>query len=286
LGIGLERLEALKATIEEDTAVSLVEKLLGTEQNLLRKIDTLDKELDKYNSTRLVINTLKISKDNLVKNYIETTSFNKVLDIKYLNYKALLFYFLENFTYQNMILEFTDYHNNLTKIYALNREVFSKLFIDDMPIKINVQLVNFPHLIGYKDKYFDTTSNEWIQQQSTKKAFLKNILYESNLTNDYTTDGCDINKIEAFAWIISTLKKPTYIFDKNGLKEHSELKTDLIFVRRKEKQFHYVSLKKHLNNKENEYYINSHHHLTAKEYNNKFIQNNLIYHFDFDKISK
>ena len=251
---------------------------LEREKYLEDIIDNFINELEKYKSQRETINALKIKKDEYIKKYIEETKFPQKLEMKYLNYKALLFYFLENFTYKNMTLDQNIFHNDISKIQKSLNLNFQELFIDGKPIQINVNLMNFPHLIGYKD--YNIEAGEKNSFKTTKDEFIKNIFYESNLTHDYELDGCDRSKIQAFSWIGKTLHKPLYVFTKEALKL-SSLKTDLIFVRRKEKNYHYVSLKKHLQSTDNEYYINSHHHLTQREFNEKFNLNKMIYHFDF-----
>lgn len=262
---------------KKNVTYQLIESLENVEY-IEDAIDNFNKELKKHENEREIINALKIKKDEYIKKYIEETKFPETLNLEYLNYKALLFYFLETFTYKNMTLKFDLYNNNLEKVQESLRTKFQEIFIDDKPVKINVNLMNFPHLIGYKDYHIE--DGKKIYLKSTKNEFVKNIFYESNLTHDYELDGCDISKIQAFSWIEKTLYKPIYVFTKDSLKL-SSLKTDIIFVRRKDKQYHYVSLKKHLGNIDNEYYINSHHHITQKEFNEKFYFNKRIYQFKF-----
>jgi len=264
-------------TLNEQNINILIEKLTN-EKYIQDIIDNFHKELSKYNDQRKLINVLKIKKDEYIKMYISQTKFPEKLEKEYLNYKALLFYFLETFTYSNMTLSEDMYINNISKIQLSLKSNFQKIFTENKPIKINVNLLNFPHLIGYKDYYID--NGEKYDFKSTKNEFLKNILYESNLTNDYSIDGCDTSKIEAFSWIAKTLHKPLYIFEKEALKI-SKLKTDLVFVRKKGIDYHYVSLKKHINSLENEYYINSHHHIHHNEFINKFNINKIIYIYKF-----
>jgi hypothetical protein len=252
---------------------------LENENYLEDIIDNFNQELKEHSSIRETINALKIKKDSYVKEYIENTKFPDKLELKYLNYKALLFYFLEHFTFNNMTLESNLYNNDLEKIQESLRLNFQSIFKNGKPIKINVNLMNFPHLIGYKDYYIEN-GEKIPHSKTTKDNFLKNILYESNLTHDYLKDGCDINKIQAFSWISKTLHKPLYVFPKEAIKL-SNLKTDFIFVRRKDKNYHYVSIKKHLESTNNEYYINSHHHLTQDAFNQKFNLNKKIYFYKF-----
>jgi hypothetical protein len=275
--LSLDRLEEFHKTSHKDDINKLMNTLISTNNTLLQNITNIDKELNNHDTIRNKINSLKIEKDSFIKQYIEETKMPDKLNIEYLNYKALLFYFLEHFTYEDMTLKYQDYSNNLSKISLTKRREFQEFFYNSLPIKINVQLSNFPHLIGYKDKYFDQVSQTLINQKSTKKEFIRNILYESNLTNDYEKDGCHTDKIEAFSWIISTLKKPIFIFDKDGIKPNSNLKADIIFIRKKSGLYHYVSLKKHLGSTENEYYINSHHHMSELNFRRKFYDNKIIY---------
>lgn len=273
----LDSLEDMYKTTKEESTNKLLNTLTKTENTLIQNINSINKELNKHDNIRNTINSLKIKKDTFVKEYIEQTKMPDKLNKEYLNYKALLFYFLEHFTYEDMTLEHTNYSNNLSKITQSKKSIFQSFFPNLLPIKINVQLSNFPHLIGYKDKYFDEVSKTWINQKSTKKEFIRNILYESNLTNDYEKDGCHVDKIEAFSWIMSTLKRPIFIFDKDGLKSISNLKADIIFIRKKMGIYHYVSLKKHIGSNENEYYINSHHHMSELDFRKKFYDNKIIY---------
>lgn len=273
----LDTLEDLYNSSQEDTTNKLLSSIINSNNTTIGNIFSINKELDNHTKIRNTINSLKIKKDNFVKQYIEETKMPNKLDIEYLNYKALLFYFLEHFTYEDMTLEYKNYSNNLSKITQSKKSVFQDFFPNSLPIKINVQLSNFPHLIGYKDKYFDETSQSWINQKSTKKEFIRNILYESNLTNDYEKDGCHLDKIEAFSWIMSTLKKPIFIFDKDGLKPSTNLKADIVFIRKKAGVYHYVSLKKHIGSNENEYYINSHHYISELNFRKKFYDNKIIY---------
>lgn len=273
----LDSLEDIYKTTKEESTNKLLNTLTNTENTLTQNINSINKELDKHDNIRNTINSLKIKKDTFVKQYIEQTKMPDKLNKEYLNYKALLFYFLEHFTYEDMTLEHTNYSNNLSKVTQSKKGIFQSFFPNSLPIKINVQLSNFPHLIGYKDKYFDEASKTWINQKSTKKEFIRNILYESNLTNDYEKDGCHVDKIEAFSWIMSTLKRPIFIFDKDGLKSISNLKADIIFIRKKMGIYHYVSLKKHIGSNENEYYINSHHHMSELDFRKKFYDNKIIY---------
>lgn len=273
----LDTLEDLYNSSQEDTTNKLLSSIINSNNTTIGNIFSINKELDNHTKIRNTINSLKIKKDNFVKQYIEETKMPNKLDIEYLNYKALLFYFLEHFTYEDMTLEYKNYSNNLSKITQSKKSVLQDFFPNSLPIKINVQLSNFPHLIGYKDKYFDETSQSWINQKSTKKEFIRNILYESNLTNDYEKDGCHLDKIEAFSWIMSTLKKPIFIFDKDGLKPSTNLKADIVFIRKKAGVYHYVSLKKHIGSNENEYYINSHHYISELNFRKKFYDNKIIY---------
>ncbi len=275
--LSLDSLEDLCQASNEENKNKLLASIISANNTLIKNIDNIDKELDKHNTIRNQINYLKIKKDDFIKQYIEERKMPDKLDIQYLNYKALLFYFLEHFTYEDMTLNYENYSNNLSKIMQSKKNIFYKFFPNSLPIKINVQLSNFPHLIGYKDKYFDEISQSWKNQKSTKKEFIRNILYESNLTNDYEKDGCHMDKIEAFSWIMSTLKKPIFIFDKDGIKPISNLSADIIFIRKKAGLYHYVSLKKHIGSNDNEYYINSHHYMNEQSYRQKFNSNKVIY---------
>ena len=63
----------------------------NSENYIEDKIIYYDKKLDELVTYRTEINELKKTKDKLVKQYIVDTKTPKILDLKLLNYKALLF---------------------------------------------------------------------------------------------------------------------------------------------------------------------------------------------------
>lgn len=284
MSIGIDRLKDLMKD-DNDRKITCI---TSEKKTLKDKIKALDEELDSFDSSRIKINSLKVKKDKFIIQYINETNFPKPLDLRMLNYKALLFYFIDHFTYENTILKYEDFEeNDELKIYSSKKDIFKNLFFvknfiykcDDKntllkdvslipkAIKINVNTINFPHLIGYKD-----------HEKTTKDDFIRNIMYESNLSNDYENDGCDKSKIQAFSWILDTLKNPHWVFDSEGIRtENSKLKSDIIFVRKHNATYHYVSLEKHLENIDNEYYINSHHHMRESNFKKTFNDNKKIY---------
>ena len=285
MGIGLGHLEDLI----DDNRIETVSKIIQNDNKIEDKIESLDKKLDEYASVRTDISSLKIEKYKFMIEYINKTYFPKELNLKLLNYKALLFYFIDNFTYKNTTLEYENFSKSYDKgIYLSNKDKFKNLFMIEeknyscdnnillenisyvpKPIKINVNISNFPHLIGYKDN-----------DKSTKDEFIRNIMYESNLSHDYEADGCDKSKIKAFSWILDTLKKPHWVFDSKAIiRKNSKLNSDIIFVRKFKTTYHYVSLEKHLGNINNEYYINSHHFMGELKFKRTFNDNEKIYYF-------
>ena len=81
-------------------------------QNIKDEIEYYDDLLEKLTIPRAKINELKEKKDKLVKQYINETKAPKSLNIKLLNYKALLFYFKDNFIKTLLILKLADYKKN------------------------------------------------------------------------------------------------------------------------------------------------------------------------------
>lgn len=294
--LSLDSLEDFCDEVEAQEKEDYVESVISKSSSLEDEIKLLDKKLDRFKDERKSINTLKIEKDKRIVKYIESIRIPKTLDIQLINYKALLFYFIETFANgKYLTLGRNDYKNTKIDIeYKLERLDILFDSKNNNAIKINVTILNFPHLIGYNDDTFEFDGEE-IKEKSTKIEFIRNILYESDLTHDYEKDGCDTNKIEAFAWILRTLKKPTYILQGKSFfqnedgtidetksairKKQFKLKADIIFVSFYSGIYHYVSLKKHINSLDNEYYINSHHHMEKEAYEFRFDKNYTLYHY-------
>lgn len=234
-------------------------------QNVEDKIKFYDDLLEKLTIPRAKINELKEKKDNLVKQYINETKAPKSLDIELLNYKALLFYFKDNFIKKPLTLRLTDYQTN-----GKLQNDFANFFFDGQ-IKINkVKWVGFPHLIGIKDVNID--------------KFLDGIFYEMNLLEDYKTHKGDVHKIKTFSWVIETLRNPTYVFDIKGIKA-KHFKSDLVFIRKitgncdnPKYYWHIVGLGKEVGGTENEFFIRSQFPMQSeKELYRKFDKNKNIY---------
>lgn len=254
-----------------------VEALDESRKTVEDQIQAYIKNLNIYADARSKINSLKMEKDCLVKQYIEKTKQPKRLDFNLLNYKALLFYFIEKFISDNdSPLRIENYKNKL------NNTEFFNIFSADKTIYIHTKYTNFPHLIGYK--------NDDEVMKDTNKQFLEKIFYETNLISDYSIHGCKLPKIETFSWIWKTLMCPLYIFKGDAIKEGSRLEGDVIFVSKRvewntsktEKKaiYHYVSLV-NINKEKNIYVINSHHPQNTNEFNLQFNINKKIYEFDF-----
>ena len=87
---------------------------------------------------------MKKAKNKLIKQYIIDTKAPKILDLELLNYKALLFYFKDNFIKTSLILKLADYEKN-----GKLEDSFKILFLNKK-INIRSEFNNFPHLIGIK----------------------------------------------------------------------------------------------------------------------------------------
>jgi len=118
---------------------------------------------------------------------------------------------------------------------------------------------------------------------SKNRKFLNSIYYETNLIEDYSQHGCDLTKIKSISWIFRTLNEPLYVFTQDGLNVgKSNVKTDILFVKKVEKSYHYVSLVKIKGStNKNKYVINSHHKLSEHEFRLKYNTNKAIYKYDF-----
>lgn len=257
------------------------------EKTLEERIEDLIQELDAYSDSRKTINTLKHQKDRLILEYIELVKQPELLDIGLINYKALYFYFKANFIeVSDKFLSFEDYNNNLDRIQLANKTKFEKAFGEDNRIYLDIKATNFPHLIGFKQDDKD----EFGSYDNTKnREFLNNIYYETNLLEDYSDHGCDIDKIKTVSWIWNTLKKPLYVFQQDAIDStKSNLKTDLLFVKKVKTDpigakgtYHYVSLIKIQSSCKNKYVINSHHPMTEDEFRVKYNTNKAIYQYNF-----
>lgn len=253
-----------------------------SDMQLEEQIRSLITELTQYSEARKKINKLKQKKDKLIREYIDTISQPNYLDIKLINYKALYFYFKANFIeVENKFLTFSNYNNNLQKVYKQNNTKFQEAFNDEGRIYLDVKSTNFPHLIGFKQDDKDMFGN---YDNSKNKEFLNNIYYETDLLHDYENHGCDIQKIKTISWIWDTLTKPSYIFNQNGInKGKSNITTDILFVRSHKETYHYVSLIKISSTTKNKYVINSHHPMKRDEFFVKFDINQKIYMYDYKK---
>ncbi|MDM8569447.1 hypothetical protein QUF50_08080 [Thiotrichales bacterium HSG1] len=195
-------------------------------------------QLDEFVVQRAKINKLKKAKDKLVKQYIVDTKAPKILDLELLNYKALLFYFKDNFIKTSLTLKFMNYEKD-----GKLEDCFIGFFSNGK-INIRSEFNNFPHLIGIKNE---------LHISGYMDEFMDSIFYETSLLEDYEKHNLnykrDIHKIKAFSWIIETLYNPTYVFDKSAIKkkESVNFKSDLIFARMVENctyNWHIVGLKK------------------------------------------
>jgi len=210
------------------------------EKSIEDEIREYDNQLNELADCRSKINDLKKAKDKLVKQYIIDTKAPKILDINLLNYKALLFYFKDNFIKTSLTLKLVNYENN-GKLEANFIDFFSK-----GKINIKSQFNNFPHLIGIKnERHISGYMDE----------FMDGIFYETNLLEDYEKHNSesytrDIHKIKTFSWIIETLHNPTHVFEQNAIRKKASVKfkSDLIFARRIQNdskyKWHIVGLKK------------------------------------------
>lgn len=250
-------------------------------KSLKEKISILNKKLENLKKYRQEINKFKEEKDELILQYIESIKQPDLLDIGFINYKALYFYFKKHFIEStNRFLSFENYSNDKTEIYKNNIFKFKEAFGEEKRIYLDIKETNFPHLIGYKTP--NKTELGYYDNTLTRK-FMKSIYYETNLIEDYEEHGCDLGKIKTISWILNTLEKPIYVFTQDGLKAgKSSLKTDLLFVRIYKRTYHYVSLKR-IDSCKNKYVINSHHEISKSDFHKKYNKNKAIYKFDFKK---
>lgn len=252
--------------LQEDSINTKVEEY--SDIDLLTRIDMLNKSLDEKKDIRKEINLLKYAKDELIKEYIENTVQPFKLKLRYINYKALFFYFKKHFIETTKTVSLNTFSESEYEI----KEEFKDFFngIQNISYIIQTLYTNFPHLIGFKNgndgdgKYINSKLNE---------DFLNKIFYETNLIDDYKTHGCDLDKIQALSWIDKTLKKPNYIFNKQGVASTSKLEGSLIFVRIVKGTVHYVSL---IKISDNYLVINSQHSLSISKYQKMFIETNAI----------
>ncbi len=218
------------------------------------KIKKLDSLLDSIKETRGVVNSIKKEKDYLIQQYILDTRPPTSLDINLLTYKALLMYFRNSFITRKIYLDFDKYEQN--------NELESEDLREFFPSKktfIKVYLTNFPHLIGIKKDYFGSSN-----------SIIEHILYEHELTDDFIRDATimntDLEKLETFSWIFSTLYNPTYILNKSGIIADN-FQSDIVFIKNifyppkwdKEKKYYYhiVGLDYKEENEENFFIIKS-----------------------------
>jgi len=257
-----------------------VSELKRREKTLEENIKELDNELQKYKVVRRTINSLKEEKDRYIVAYIESIKQPNLLDINLINYKALYFFFKKNFIEEKKILYFENYRNDMEKIQLSKRSSFHNSFDGDSRIYLDIKETNFPHLIGYK---LEEKNSFGSYDNSRNSIFLNSIYYETNLIEDYEQHGCDLKKIKCISWIWKTLKEPLFVFDQDGIREgRSNLKTDLLFLKKLKGTYHYVSLKKIKNSHKNKYVINSHHKISEQEFKEKYNVNKAIYKFKFN----
>lgn len=268
IGLVMNKVESHQEKIKSEIEETSIEK----------QIEHYICELNKLEVARKKINDLKLYKDELVKTYINDNKQPNRLNFNLLNYKALLFYFIDKFISDaDNPLSFENYENKCEE-----KEEFISLFNDKGKIFINTKYTNFPHLIGYKEDDKDPFKD-------TNKRFIEKIFYETNLIKDFTSHGCKKDKIETFSWIWKTLNKPLYVLTAQAIKQGSNLNGDVIFVSKrssisqygkKEVVYHYVSLLK-INSEKNIYVINSHHPLNNHQFQLQFDTNKKIYEYKF-----
>jgi len=245
------------------------------ERTLEENIKQLANQLKKYERERKIINELKEKKDKLIVEYIESISQPDLLDLELINYKALYFFFKKNFIENKKILYLNQYSNDIDKLQKNKKSVFHNAFDSDGRIYLDIKETNFPHLIGYKTNNIGDDGN---YDNSKNSKFLNSIYYETSLIEDYEEHDCKIDKIQRISWIWRTLRKPLFVFDQDGI-HNSDLKTDLLFVKKIGGKYHYVSLIKLTKSSKNKYVINSHHSIKNESFRSKYNQNKAIYKF-------
>ena len=262
-------IEKAQALAKEKENKEMQERTL--EENIIYLID----QLKKYENERKIINELKENKDKLIVEYIESIEQPNLLKLELINYKALYFFFKKNFIENKKILYLNEYSNNIDVLQKSKKSVFHNAFDQEGRIYLDIKETNFPHLIGYKTRNKDIDGN---YDNSRNSKFLNSIFYETSLIEDYREHDCKIDKIQRISWIWKTLRKPLFVFDQEGI-YNSDLKTDLLFVRKIEGTYHYVSLIKLSKSSKNKYVINSHHSIKNASFRSKYNQNKAIYKF-------
>jgi len=186
-------------------------------KNQHQEIILLDNLLEKIKDTRKIINKIKKEKDQLIKDYISNTKPPNILGIHKLTYKALLMYFRNTFINHKIELDFSIYERD----NKLDSSKLKKFFPQNkMPLK--VYLTNFPHLIGIKRDFLGNANK-----------VIEHILYDFELIDDFSKDGAetDIEKLEAFSWIKTTLYTPSFIVNKKSIIAEN-FSSDLVFIKK------------------------------------------------------
>ena len=211
----LEKLDNIDIRIKEILNEKFID-ITTSDINIDEKIKLLDDLLNKIHNTRKMINEIKISKDEQIRKYIRNTLPPEILNINILTYKALLMYFRDSFINKKIKLQFRKYE----KENKISSEKLRKVFItEEIPLK--VYLNNFPHLIGIKRDFLGNSN-----------LTIEYILYEYKLIDDFVNDSTntDIEKLETFSWIISTLYNPSWIIKKKGIIAEN-FEADLVFIK-------------------------------------------------------
>ena len=166
-----------------------------------------------------MINSIKKEKDTLIREYIYNTKPPKTLTLNLLTYKALLMYFRTSFINKKVILKFDKYKER----NSLDNTKLEQFFPGKETL-IKVYLTNFPHLIGINKDIFNNSSD----------SIIEHILYEFKLTDDFHTDSntakTDLEKLQTFSWIISTLYNPTWIVEESSIIADN-FKSDIVFIK-------------------------------------------------------
>jgi len=181
------------------------------------QISDLDDQLKKIHPVREKINQYKHKKDDLSTTYIKSRDYSQNIDIKYVNYRALVKQFRSIFEQPQKIQMRNFASNKIRDALKLNK--LSTLIGSGVYCK--TEEINFPHLIGIKNN--PPTIN-------TIKEFINNIHYEQDIIEDYGSHGMDVDKLKSFGWIQNTINDPDLVFLSDAITSRM-LKCDIAFVK-------------------------------------------------------
>jgi len=200
-------------------------------------VDNYNIKLAELKNTRTLITNTKYTKDNLLLEIINNTNAPRYLKCETFNYKAIVLYFMRNFTNSKKIV-ITDLDKVKEESHS-TKDLYRTYFKNKDFISINTHLDTLLHLINI-DKYL-------VQENKILEQMIYNTLeYGMHVKNESLFKA----KVAALPWIIKTLDEPDLIFGENSIiAEH--LKFTMAFVRktgrgtsREKYMYHIVGLKR------------------------------------------